>query len=408
MADQSSLDDWLVRIGQIHPVGWDLGLERVASVGASMGLLHPAAQVVLVAGTNGKGSTCEYLTHLAMAAGLTVGTSTSPHLFRFNERIRIDGQPVDDQAITGAFARIDQARGETTLTYFEFATLASLLIFQDRHLDVAVLEIGLGGRLDAMNIVAPDLTLITSISMDHESWLGDTREAIAREKAGIMRAGITCVVTDRDPPQSLIDAAADTGASLRLLGQDFPVVEMETRLPADSLAGAMEAARCLGWLAGRESDHETVRELAARVTMPGRCQLVETRDGIRVLLDVGHNPAAALYLARQVRSMAAPGLHILVGIYRDKDIEGVLQAFTGQGALSWHLVDLPGERGASAAEILDRLAESERGRATTYAKMSAAVEGALSRAAPGEILLVFGSFETVAGALRQPGIAHIS
>ena len=187
---EPSLDHWLSYIEELHPVGWDLGLDRVKEVGRRLNLLHPATTTILVAGTNGKGSTCEYLERFAMANGLRVGKSTSPHLHQFNERIAINGTPVSDHSLVRAFQEIESARKEISLTYFEFATLASLFLFREEKVDVAILEVGLGGRLDAMNIVDPDLTVITSISLDHQSWLGDTREEIAREKPGSCVRGL--------------------------------------------------------------------------------------------------------------------------------------------------------------------------------------------------------------------------
>lgn len=219
------LADWLQRIEQQHPVKWDLGLARVSEVGRRLGVLSPAPLVFLVAGTNGKGSTCEYITQLCRARHLKVGKSTSPHLLRFNERIEIDGEPASDALICGAFEAIDQARAEISLTYFEYGTLAALVIFKQLAVDVAVLEIGLGGRLDAMNIVDPDVSVITRIALDHQSWLGDTRELIGAEKAGILRAGIPCVLVDRAPPISILEQAKALQVPLYALGAEFDHAE---------------------------------------------------------------------------------------------------------------------------------------------------------------------------------------
>jgi len=393
-----SLEVWLERIGEIGPAGWDLGLDRVGRVGAALDLLHPAGRVVLVAGTNGKGSTCEYLTQMALASGLKTGTSTSPHLFRFNERICIDGVAVDDQIIISAFSRIDAARGEITLTYFEFAALASLLIFKEQRVDIAILEVGLGGRLDAMNIVQPDLCVITSISLDHQSWLGDSREVIAREKAGIMREGITCLVTDRQPPPSLSQAAATCHAPLEFIGTDFdrdPAIECA--LSADSFAAAQQAAMHLGF----EINTETLANIARESRLSGRRTWLHRQ--CRVLLDVAHNPAAAEDFADYVRGLDVTGdIHAVVGIYGDKDIEGVLVPLKPL-VKTWHLTDMDDPRASPAAEIQRHLAEDRTGQTFTYAKISDAAQALESQVRSEDLMLIVGSFPVVAGALDYFG-----
>ena len=396
-----TLDDWLAYIGEVHPVGWDPGLDRVGVVAARLNLLHPGRQVVLIAGTNGKGSTCAYLAGFAQAAGLKTGKSTSPHLHHFNERIEINGVPVDDTRITDAFAAIEAAREETTLTYFEFAALASLYVFRQEDVDISILEVGLGGRLDAMNIVTPDLTIITSISLDHQSWLGDSRETIGYEKAGIMREGVPCIIADRNPPASLIEQGKSIGAELLHIGGDFPdEAGRALLLPEDNYV----AARCAGSLLGFEPSAATEARVAANTSLPGRCTRLDgTRGGgtCEILLDVAHNPAAAAYFAGYVQQQSVRGvIHALVGIYRDKDIRGVIDPFRAL-VNTWHLVDMDESRAASAAEIADLLVDGVHGRVATYANIALAVEAVGAGAGGKDLIIVFGSFPVVAGALQH-------
>ena len=393
LTDQTlSLDHWLSYIQEVHPVGWDLGLDRVSEVGRRLKLLHPAVTTILVAGTNGKGSTCEYLERFAMANGLSVGKSTSPHIHHFNERIAIDSVPVPDQSIVRAFEEIESARKEITLTYFEFATLASLFLFCEQKVDVAILEVGLGGRLDAMNIVDPDLTIITSISLDHQDWLGNTRAEIAREKAGIMRAGVNCIVADRDPPESVYEYALEIGASLYIIGRDFESLEdIDTVLPRDSFDAAQQASKMLGWdVSGSQEIGVTTRLTGRRTVMEDKCE---------VLLDVAHNPAAAISLAEHLRAhWDGRDIHAVIGMYKDKDIEsvsGILMPLFKTG----HLTSLGEPRGEDADRLLRRLSVKPTGNVETYVKIKDALDGARNAANPADLILVCGSFPVVSGVL---------
>ena len=394
LTDQTlSLDHWLSYIQEVHPVGWDLGLDRVSEVGRRLKLLHPAVTTILVAGTNGKGSTCEYLERFAMANGLSVGKSTSPHIHHFNERIAIDGVPVPDQSIVRAFQEIESARKEITLTYFEFATLASLFLFCEQNVDVAILEVGLGGRLDAMNIVDPDLTIITHISLDHQDWLGNTRAEIAREKAGIMRAGVNCIVADRDPPESVYEYALEIGASLYIIGRDFESLEdIDTVLPRDSFDAAQQASKMLGWdVSGSQEIGVTTRLTGRRTVMEDKCE---------VLLDVAHNPAAAISLAEHLRARwDGRDIHAVIGMYKDKDIESV------SGILmplfkTCHLTSLDEPRGEDADRLLGRLSVKPAGNVETYVNIKDALDGARKEASPADLILVCGSFPVVSGVLQ--------
>ena len=394
LTDQTlSLDHWLSYIQEVHPVGWDLGLSRVSEVGRRLKLLHPAVTTILVAGTNGKGSTCEYLERFAMANGLSVGKSTSPHIHHFNERIAIDGVPVPDQSIVRAFQEIESARKEITLTYFEFATLASLFLFCEQKVDVAILEVGLGGRLDAMNIVDPDLTIITSISLDHQDWLGNTRAEIAREKAGIMREGVSCIVADRDPPESVYEYALEIGASLYIIGRDFESLEdIDTVLPRDSFDAAQQASKMLGWdVSGSQEIGVTTRLTGRRTVMEDKCE---------VLLDIAHNPAAAITLAEHLHAhWDGRDIHAVIGMYKDKDIESV------SGILmplfkTCHLTSLDDPRGEDADRLLGRLSVKPAGNVVTYVNIKDALDGARKEASPADLILVCGSFPVVSGVLQ--------
>ncbi len=389
----ADLDTWLSYIGGVHPVGWDLGLDRVREVGQTLALEHPGSTTLLIAGTNGKGSTCEYLEKLALGAGLSVGKSTSPHLHRFNERICLNGHPASDAEIVRAFQRIDQARGETTLTYFEFASLASMLIFRQQQVDVAILEIGLGGRFDAMNIVDADLSIITAIDLDHQAYLGDTREAIGFEKAGVMRTGKPCLLADRDPPLSIAAHAASIGSVLSRIGSDFDLdLPVSTQLPRDSFVVALEAARRLHWNLGQ------VETVARQTTLPGRRTWIRGKPTF--LLDVAHNPAAAASLAEYLETLTEyPEVHGVLGMYADKDIEQVT-ALLAPLIKTWHLTSMDEQRAATSVEIRARLSVDTAVTVMTYDKIGAAVEGAVNVAEDHDLVLVFGSFPLVAAGLQ--------
>ncbi len=304
--------------------------------------------------------------------------------------------PVDDARVTDAFAAIEAARGETTLTYFEFAALASLYVFRQEDVDISILEVGLGGRLDAMNIVTPDLTIITSISLDHQLWLGDTRETIGYEKAGIMRESVACIIADRNPPASLIAQGKSIGADLLHIGEDFPdKAGRALLLPEDSYV----AARCAASRLGFEPSAATEASVAANTSLPGRCT---RRDGAcQILLDVAHNPAAAAYFAGYVQQQSVRGvIHALVGIYQDKDIRGVIDPFRALVS-TWHLADMDESRAASAAEIAELLVDGGHGRVATYANIALAAEAVGAGAGEKDLIIVFGSFPVVAGALQH-------
>ncbi|MCE7033264.1 bifunctional tetrahydrofolate synthase/dihydrofolate synthase [Lysobacter sp. GX 14042] len=427
MAERLDLAGWLERIGQLHPAGIALGLDRVRGVATRMGLGRPAAEVVLVAGTNGKGSTVAFMEAIARADGRRVGSYTSPHLLAYNERVRIDGEPVDDAALVEAFEAVEAARaprggGAVALTYFEMGTLAALWLFGRAGLDLALLEVGLGGRLDATNIVEPDVAVITTVDIDHADWLGPDRESIGREKAGIARAWKPLVLGDDDPPSSVLERAYAIGASALRVGCDFffepsPAdaepglwrwreVGCRFDLPRPALAAPVQlrnAAVAIAALRALEQPpaERAIREGLVAARLVGRLQRFQ-RDGIEVLVDVGHNPQAAAALAQWLVDHPATGAtRAVYAALADKDAAGVVAELAGRIA-HWHLAGLEGEgaRSCDGAGLRSRLAGTDAASGSVHADVAGALEAALAASIPGDRVLVFGSFHTAAAALR--------
>ena len=415
-----TLDDWLHWQESLHPSEIELGLERVRAVLERMGLADPGFTVVTVAGTNGKGSSVAMLESILNAAGYRVGSYTSPHLLRYNERIRIQGEPVSDAELCDSFARIDAARGDISLTYFEFGTLAAIDCLRRRAVEIAVLEVGLGGRLDAVNVLDADVALITPVAVDHVAWLGEDREAIGREKAGILRAGRPAVVSDPEPPRSLLEHARELGAPLALAGRDYDFaaqggqwrwVAGERRreaLPLPALRGGFQLANAAGvlmvlaQLAERfPVDQRAVRAGLLSVNLPGRFQVLPGRP--LQVLDVAHNPHSARALAQTLaRQPCAGRTRAVLGMLEDKDIVATL-ACLREVIDHWYLADLDVARGAPAERLREALAsvlgEEAAVQARCFADVPAARAVALQEAAGDDRLLICGSFHTVAAAL---------
>jgi dihydrofolate synthase/folylpolyglutamate synthase len=405
-----TLAEWLLVIEQQHPVKWDLGLARVGEVGRRLDVLKPAPLTFLVAGTNGKGSTCEYLTQLCRTQKIKVGKSTSPHLQRFNERIEVQGEAVSDAEICRAFAAIDAARAEITLSYFEYGALAALQIFKWQAVDVAVLEIGLGGRLDAMNITDPDVSVITRIALDHQAWLGDTRALISVEKAGVMRAGRPCVLADREPPIEMLEFAERLDTPVFRLGQAFDIDARQLwfsqaqrsrtvtplpalALPADSLAAAVQAMTCAGF----NLTADDITHAAATAKMAGRLQRPAAPKS--TLLDVAHNPDAAAYLCAQLAQLPQAGrLHAVVGMYADKDYAAVLGPMLPL-ASHFYCTAVDETRALPAAQMAAAVNNLGGSVVGAYDKVSQAYAAALNNCGEDDLIVVFGSFPIVAGVL---------
>ena len=412
-----SLADWLDTIEQQHPKTIELGLDRVREVAVRMGLNKPAKRVIAVGGTNGKGSTVAFIEAIARAHGWKTGAYTSPHLLRYNERVRIDGADVDDAALVDGFEAVGAARGDTPLTYFEYGTLCALWLFARAKLDLAVLEVGLGGRLDAVNIVDADVAVITTVDLDHQDWLGDNIEAIGFEKAGIARPFKPLILGDDDPPASVLRHAYAIGAQAWRMSSDFfaepldaatwrwrevghamtlPRPALEAPVQLRNAACAVTALRALPGHIRREAFAEGI----ANAQMIGRLQRFQ-RDGVEVVVDVGHNPQAARALAAWQR--AQPRRHT-VAVYAalaDKDAAGVVSALSGQ-VDGWQLAGLAdaGSRGQDAASLRQRLAGTGAAAAEAHEHPAAALEAALQAAAPDGRVLVFGSFHLTAVGLR--------
>jgi len=427
-----TLSDWLEYIERIHPRSIDMGLDRIRVVAKALKLGKPGKVVITVGGTNGKGSTVAFIESIARAAGWKVGAYTSPHLLAYNERVRIEGADASDDALIEAFEVIEAARGETQLTYFEYGTLAALWLFERAKLDLAILEVGLGGRLDATNIVDADIAVITTVDLDHQDYLGDDREQIGAEKVGIARAWKPLVLGDDDPPSSVLGHAYRIGAPTWRIANDFffkPLpssidadgnalparwqwreIGKRMELPAPQLAAPVQLRNAAVAVAALRSLKKRPKPLPpnayaegiANARIGGRLQRFE-RDGVEIVVDVGHNPQAARALADWLR--AAPAAGRVIAVYAalsDKDAAGVIDAMApvvGQ----WHLAGLAdaGPRGGDVEALAARLSGTAAADGARHATVAQALDAARAQARPGDRVLVFGSFHTAADALTS-------
>src|SRR5450830_1015844 len=421
---QKTLSDWLAHCEQLHPVTIDLGLERVRLVAERMQIRFDCP-VITVAGTNGKGSTCVMLESILLQAGYRTGVYTSPHLVRFEERLRLLGEPVDATQLVASFESVERARCqndvEVSLTYFEFSTLAILAVMSRSGLDVVILEVGLGGRLDAVNIIEPDCAIITSIDLDHMALLGPDRESIGYEKAGIMRTGRPVVVSDPMPPQSVLDRALEVGADLWQVGRDFNVSgdrqqwawagrgRRYSGMAYPALLGANQLVNAAGVLAALTALRErlpvtaqAVRNGFAFVELPGRFQIVPGQPTL--VLDVAHNPHAVAALTANLDAMGFfPTTHAVFGAMADKDLQAMLTRI-GPIVDKWYFTDLPTPRAMPAADLMQRwqaLITRKNTTATVHADPQQALQAAISAADPPDRIVVFGSFYTVGGILKD-------
>ncbi len=431
------LDDWLAWLETLHPSTIELGLDRVRAVAERLGLLSVSARptsILTIAGTNGKGSVVALLEALLSAHNKHVGCYTSPHILRFNERIRIDGTEIADSALLHALAAVDAARHDISLTYFEFTTLAALLLFRDAHLDVWVLEVGLGGRLDAVNVIDPDVAVLTSVGLDHQAWLGNTREAIGYEKAGIFRSGRPAVVGDPLPPASVRAAIAALGAQSLFIGQDFFCVlhEADNGDAAHQLRAHAHAQNKAHWswrgqYRGNELalndlplpslaltnaatalqafcrlpfalDTGAARTALSQVRLSARNQHLRVSDR-DLIIDVGHNADALRFLSAELpRHGLGMRFHVVFAMLDDKDIEAAAHVLEPLGQ-SWHIAPLPGPRSATVARLHAALSGAGATNIRTHADIATALRAALAQTDTMPVLAT-GSFYTVGAVLQ--------
>lgn len=417
----NTLSDWLRWQETLHPSSIDLGLERIRRTLQRLEWRAPTCPVITVGGTNGKGSTVALTARILAAAGYRVGTFTSPHLLRYNERVVIDGREISDASLVAAFERIDVARGADTLTFFEFNVLAALLIFETAGLDAIVLEVGLGGRLDGVNVVDADVAIVSSIALDHCDWLGPDVETIGREKAGIFRGGRPAIFGSRAMPASIAEVAQQLGTPLYRLGADFewsrsgegwswrgrnssyedlPPPALSGELQFDNASAVLCALECLS--ARLPLTRGAIEQGLKSVTLPGRFQVLRRTQPFTLdwILDVAHNPAAAQALAAQLVARPTNGRTIAVcGILGDKDIEGITSALRGAFD-AWVVVGLESARAVPVDALSARLAKAGTTIATTAVNVPSGCQAAAEMARSGDRIVVFGSFLTVGPALE--------
>lgn len=421
-----SLANWLAHCERLHPKNIDMTLDRVRAVAQRLGIRF-SVPVITVAGTNGKGSTCAMLEAIAQCAGYRVGLYIKPHLVHFEERCRINGRMADEATLLPHFEAVEAARGDTTLSYFEFTMLAILRTFMHAPLDLVILEVGLGGRLDAVNIIDTDCAVITSIDLDHTEWLGPTREDIGREKAHIMRPGKPAIVSDPVPPQTVIDHAQAIGADLWLAGRDFrhsgdrqqwQWAGRQRRFSAlayPALRGANQLLNAAGALAVFEALYQqlpitaqAVRQGLALVDLPGRFQIVPGQPTL--VLDVAHNAQSVAALALNLDQMGFfPRTYAVFGAMRDKDLPALLAKLSPL-VDHWHLCNLDTARAATADELAAAVQAMPRQQPVTvqtHADPAAALAAAVAAADPADRIVVFGSFYTVGGVLKD-GLPRLS
>lgn len=418
----ATLDEWLAWLETQHPKKIDFGLGRVRAVLASLDLNPPPYRVIAIGGTNGKGSCVALLESIYLAAGYSVGAFTSPHLWRFNERLRRDGAQASDAELSELFRIIDEGRGPVSLSYFEWSAVAAILFFARERVDVALLEVGMGGRLDAVNAIDADAALIVSIDLDHREWLGEDRDSIGREKAGIVRADRPVIVGDANPPPSVVSAIEDSGAIGVLRGSDFDFVadggrfELVRRgmpavkLPAPGFGGAIQvanAAACAATATALEAvlpvKHEAIADGLRAARAPGRWQRLEI-GCVEWIFDVAHNPAAATCLRRELDALPQPRRTVAVfAAMRDKELACLLEPFAAE-VEQWHVAPVDSERSATPEALRDLLLSIGAARVEIHGDIATATLAARARVNAGDRVLVFGSFYTVGPATAALGL----
>ncbi len=412
----TTLADWLAHLESLHPKTIALGLDRVAQVKQRL-KLDAAFQIITVAGTNGKGSTCAMLESILNIAGYRTGLYTSPHLLRYNERVRLNRDAASDAALCEAFEAVEDARGETPLTYFEFGTLAAVWLFVRERIDVAILEVGLGGRLDAVNAFDPGCAIVTNIGLDHIEYLGTTLAAIGIEKAGIYRPHKPAIFGDEQMPSTVRDYALSIDADFLCLGEDFKFSRQDTQwqfhgrrgnhhgLPYPALRGGHQLNNASGALAALDELREVlpvalqhIKRGLLELDLPGRFQVLPGRP--TVILDVAHNPPAVKVLAQQLGHMGRfRRTHAVFGMLKDKDISGAVNIMAKLIDI-WHLGSIDATRGASAADLLKHFGDARSHSVSCHPSVASAYDSACRQAEQDDRIVVFGSFYTVAEVLR--------
>jgi dihydrofolate synthase/folylpolyglutamate synthase len=416
----NTLADWLTYLESLHPKTIALGLERVAQVKQRLNL-QPDFPIIIVGGTNGKGSVCAMLESILHAAGYKAGCYTSPHLLDYNERVRIGKQQASDAELCASFAQIEQVRGDIPLTYFEFGTLAAMQCFISHKVDVAILEVGLGGRLDAVNVFDADCSVVTSVDIDHTDYLGNTREQIAFEKAGIFRQGRVAICADSDVPQALRKHAQEIGAELWCIGSEFGFAKHDgqwdyrsnigsrSAMPFPALRGAFQLNNASAALAALDALKDklpvnmgVIRRGLVEVELAGRFQFVPGKP--QLILDVAHNPHAARSLAQNLANLPPAKTYAVFSMLKDKDIAGVVQALDARIDV-WLVAGIDAPRGATTAELVQVLQNARvRGEVKPCVSIAEAVNEASNRAGENDRIAAFGSFYTVAEVMQARGL----
>jgi dihydrofolate synthase/folylpolyglutamate synthase len=403
-----SLERWLEYLAEVHPSEIELGLDRTAEVFSRLKIDFSKKNVVTVAGTNGKGTTCAMIEQAILMTAKSVAVYSSPHLIDYRERLRINGLMLTEQQHCAAFLAVENARGNTLLTYFEFATLAAFVLMRDSSVDILLLEVGLGGRLDAVNVVDPNIAVITTIDLDHQSWLGDNREDIGREKAGIFRPNIPVVIGDLSPPESIFAAAKLCNVKASWQGKDFTFREDEqgfhwrnqqrellnlplANIPAQNASTALQVIDHLTL----PLSEEDFADLLAKTSLPGRRQIIQHSP--TTMLDVAHNPQATRELLREIQKLQYARLYLVVSMLSDKDIEQTLEPFQKLNA-NWLIAPLDVQRGATTQQIISVLDKGQK--VLEFDQVKEAYQYALESAVKDDLIIVFGSFFTVAEVLK--------
>lgn len=413
----SDLETWLCYLEQLHPSSIELGLERVKSVAERLDLLQPAPYIFTVAGTNGKGTTCRTLEMILLAANKRVGVYSSPHLLRFTERVRINNQESTPSDTVKAFTAIEKARGDVSLTYFEYATLAALYQFKQAQLDIVILEVGLGGRLDATNIVDADIAIITSIGIDHVEYLGNTRERIGQEKAGIFKPKSIAVVGEPEIPSSILDVAHAINCPIFAVNKDWSYQQIDKLswqfnssikqyknlpIPHVPLANAATAIAALSY-SPFSITQKQINTALEQTSLIGRFQIIQSSP--TVIVDVAHNPHAASYLVKQIELLKQQQskvgkVRFVIGMLKDKDIKSTLSIFNAD---QWYCASLYGERGCNADILKQFLQEENVANIATFDSVYEAYQKAMQEAKEDDIIVICGSFHTVSAVLDTVG-----